>query len=123
MASTQMVYTSILKCIKDMLNVPLDDHVFDAELIVYINSAFAHLCQIGVGPIDGFEIEDDSTEWSEYTGDDKMFNMVKTFVFLSVKLIFDPPASSSVQKILEDKLREQEFRLNFYVDPKRMEVS
>lgn len=105
---------SILKSIKKMLNVHEDDHSFDHDIITLINSTFVTLNQIGVGPTKGFMITDASETWDEFISDvdDIAINSVKTYIYLKVRLVFDPPASSSVMEAINKNINELEWRLN-----------
>lgn len=103
---------SILDSIKKLLGISKEDTHFDMDIIMHINSAFADLNQIGVGPSETFVIEDDGPIWSDFTEEDNSLNNVRTYVYLSVKLIFDPPTSSFVLSAMERKLKEAEWRLN-----------
>lgn len=107
---------SILLTIKHMLGglVEDEDH-FSLDLIVLINSAFTKLWQLGVGPSDApFKIEDDTVEWSDFEYDD--IEMVKEWIYLDVKTIFDPPANASVLKAYQDRMFEDEFRMNIMAE-------
>lgn len=90
---------------------------FDAELIIYINSAFAELTQIGVGPSKGYFITGELETWDDYVVDIVQKEMVKTFIYLKVRLIFDPPSNSFLLKSIEDQIAETTWRLNVQVDP------
>lgn len=83
--------TSILKSIKAVLGYELDD-AFDVDVMMHINTVFATLTDLGIGPPQGFMIEDDSSEWLEFYGEaDLTLNRVQTYVYLRVKSYFDPP--------------------------------
>lgn len=112
---------SILDSIKKMILGNSEETHFDMDIIIHINSVFATLNQMGVGPEETFTIDDDSTIWSEFTEDDVLFNNVKTYMYLKVKLIFDPPASSSVLAAMERQISELEWRLNVSASNKIME--
>jgi len=104
---------SILTSIKKMLGIEEEYEHFDTDLIMHINSVFSTLNQLGVGPENGFRIEDDSTTWSEFISTDNMqFEFVKSFIYLKVKLLFDPPLSSAVIESMNRQISELEFRLN-----------
>lgn len=107
---------SILTSIKKLLGVPEEYGQFDQDIIIHINSAFMILTQMGVGPEDGFTISDSKTTWSEFTNDDKKIEAVKSYVYMKVKLLFDPPASSSVMEAINRSISELEWRLNIAVD-------
>lgn len=104
---------SILNSIKKMIGgISADDGSFDTDLIILINSAFSILSQLGIGPTEGFEIKDDTNVWTEFVNDDAKFNLVKSYVYLKVKLVFDPPLSSAVLECYKAQLSEYEWRLN-----------
>lgn len=105
---------SILKSIKKMLNVHEDDHNFDTDIIILINSTFATLHQIGVGPAKGFAATGEDETWEDFIpdADDISINSVKTYIYLKVRLVFDPPTSSSVMEAINKNINELEWRLN-----------
>lgn len=102
---------SILTSTKKILNVPADYTVFDQDIIVHINSAFSTLNQLGLGPDDGFMIDDETATWDTFIGVDNRLNAVRTYVFLRVKLLFDPPVVSVVLQALQEQIKELEWRL------------
>lgn len=106
------VNDSILKTVRKMIGPSHECDVFDVDLIVHINSVFATLNQLGVGPEDGFEIEDNAAVWGDYIGSDKRFNGVKSYMYLKTRLLFDPPASSVIVAAMEKQAVEYEWRLN-----------
>lgn len=107
---------SILTSTKKVLHIGSDDDTFDLDIMTHINSAFSTLNDLGVGPEIGFSITDDTAEWADYIPDEPenatQINRVKTFVFLSTRLIFDPPGTSYVLTALEKQLQEVTWRLN-----------
>lgn len=104
---------SILNSIKKLIGMDPEYTQFDTDLIIYINSMFAILKQVGVGPENGFSISDDSATWDEYLPDyDKNFEFVKTYIQQRVKLVFDPPLTSSVLDAMKETIKELEWRLN-----------
>lgn len=103
---------SILISIKKMLGIEENYNVFDTDIIIHINTIFMTLNQLGVGPSSGFKIEDDSAIWSEYIDEDSDLEAVKTYIYLKVKLLFDPPLSSSVIEVMKQSITELEWRLN-----------
>lgn len=82
---------------------------------------FSVLTQLGVGPAEGFRIEDDGAEWSEFLQDDFRLEFVKTYIYLKVRLAFDPPLSSAVIESINRQISELEWRINVSVDPKPAE--
>lgn len=108
--------TSILTSIKKMLGVAEDYIEFDEDIITHINSVFLNLTQLGVGPEEGFMIEDDTAVWEDFINDSIQLQAVKTYMYLKVKLLFDPPLSSSVTESFTRMIAELEWRLNVAVD-------
>lgn len=108
---------SILVSIKKLLGITEEYDYFDADVIVYINMAFMVLYQLGVGPKTPFSIEDASATWSDFMGDSTDLAGVKTYVFLKVKLVFDPPQSSAAMEAIKQNIAELEWRLNVTADP------
>lgn len=109
---------SILTSIKKLLGISEDYTQFDADVIMHINTVFLNLTQLGVGPEKGFFIESDKDVWSDFIDaeDNPPLQAVKTYVYLKVKLLFDPPLSSSVIDAMNRQIAELEWRLNVAVD-------
>jgi hypothetical protein len=103
---------SIVKSIKKMLSLEDDYEVFDSDVIIHINTVLSKLTQLGIGPPEGFLVEDEEVEWTAFLGDDARYNMAKSYVYLNVRLLFDPPATSFAIKAWEDQLEELGWRLN-----------
>lgn len=103
---------SILTSTKKVLGLAADYTEFDSDIIMHINSVFATLHQLGIGPINGFAIEDTEATWDAFLLGDNRFNSVKTYVYLKVRLIFDPPTSSFAIAAMEKQISELEWRLN-----------
>lgn len=103
---------SILNSIKKFIGIDAEYTHFDPDIIMHINSVFMDLNQLGIGPADGFYIEDDTTEWTEYIPDPTKFQAVKSYMELRVKLLFDPPSSSAVIDSMERQIDKYEWRLN-----------
>lgn len=108
---------SILTSVKKMLGIMEEYEHFDPDIIMYINSVFVILAQIGVGPKGGFRIEDSTTEWSEYLDDNILLETVKSYVGMKVRLMFDPPQSSAVIESMNRLISELEWRISVTVDP------
>ena len=109
---------SILTSIKKLLGISEDYTQFDDDIIMHINSVFLNLTQLGVGPETGFSIEDDSAEWSEFMDieNNAQLHAVKSYMYLKVKLLFDPPLSSAVIESTNRMIAELEWRLNVAVE-------
>ena len=109
---------SILKTIRQMINGNADDTTFDTDLIVFINGALMIQNQLGVGP-SGYHITGDSNTWGEFLGDRDDLELVKTAVYIRVRLAFDPPTNSFVLDALTEQRKEAEWyiELNHNVTP------
>lgn len=105
---------SILTSIKKLLGIDEYYEHFDADIIMHINSVFMILSQIGVGPTEGFSIVDKNSKWSDFANIANISNVdaVKTYMYLKVRLVFDPPASSIVMDSISSTIKELEYRLN-----------
>jgi len=108
---------SILTSIKKMLGIAEEYTHFDADLIMHINSVFAILTQIGVGPAEGFSIEDDTDVWTDFIQDNKRLESVKSYTYMKVKLLFDPPLISAVIESTNRIISELEWRIQVAADP------
>jgi hypothetical protein len=105
---------SILTSTKKILGIAEDYTVFDLDIITHINSAFSTLTQLGVGPSVGFMIEDETAVWTDFIVDDAQYNSVKSYVFLKVRQLFDPPQTSYLISAVEKQIQELEWRLNVH---------
>lgn len=108
---------SILTSIKKLLGITEEYEHFDADIVMHINSAFSVLTQLGVGPENGFSIEDSGADWSGFLNDNRRLEFIKTYVYLKVKLGFDPPVSSAAIEAINRQISELEWRINVSVDP------
>lgn len=106
------MHDSILLSIKKMIGLTDIYDVFDEDIITHINTAFFTLNQLGVSDEAPFRISGDSEVWSDYISDENNFDAVKTYIYMKVKLVFDPPASSTVLQAYKDSINEYEYRLN-----------
>lgn len=103
---------SILTSIKKALGPEEDYEHFDPEIIMHINSVLATLTELGVGPAKGFMIRDKTAKWSDFISDNKLLNLVPTYVYLKVKLIFDPPTAAALLEAMERQANQFEWRIN-----------
>ena len=103
---------SILTSIKKLLGITEDYINFDTDIIIHINSAFTTLKQLGVGPAKGFRITGKEETWDKFVADEDFLDSVKTYVYLKVKIVFDPPLNSSVMEAFKQEIKEFEWRLN-----------
>ena len=118
---------SILTSVKKVLGIAEDYDIFDLDITMHINTALSTLSQLGIGPAEGFMIEDATATWDDFidpgNANKLLFNGVKTYVCLRVRLIFDPPTTSFVQDSFARQIQELEWRLNVireetdWVDP------
>jgi len=108
---------SILTSIKKMLGIAEEYTHFDADLIMHVNSVLSILTQIGVGPSEGFSIEDDVATWTEFIPQGSKLEFVKSYTYMKVKLLFDPPLSSAVIESTNRMTSELEWRIQVAADP------
>lgn len=108
---------SILNSVKKQLGITEEYDHFDPDIIMHINSVFMILWQLGVGPADGFYIEDDIASWEDFLDDPTRLQMVKTYMGHKVRMLFDPPSNSTVANAMNQAIAEFEWRLNIAVDP------
>jgi len=109
---------SILTSIKKMLGIEAEYTQFDTDIIIHINSVFMDLIQLGVGPSEGFAIKDDSTLWVDFIESATNIEAIKSYMYLRVKLLFDPPSSSAVMEAMKREIDKWEWRLNVAAETK-----
>ena len=102
---------SILTSVKKLLGLPEGYEAFDPDIIMHINSVLMILHQRGVGPQKTFAISDATATWSEFCGERTDIEAVKSYTALKVRLLFDPPQSSSVMDAIKSQISELEWRL------------
>lgn len=107
---------SILTSIKKLLGITEDYEHFDQDIIMHINSVFFTLTQLGVGPEEGFSIEDKTSNWSDFASDISKVEAVKSYTYLKVRLLFDPPTSTALIESMNRMISEMEWRINVSVD-------
>lgn len=105
---------SILISTKKILGIAEDYTAFDLDILTHINAAFSILSQIGVGLADGFMIEDDASEWDDFDVPQNQLTLVRTYVFLKTRLLFDPPTTSFLIEATTKQIEEYEWRLNLF---------
>jgi len=115
---------SILDSVKQMLGIEAGHTFYDEAIIMHINAAFMNLNQLGVGPVEGFQIQDSTTEWSDFLSEEKqlVLGYLKTYVFLKVKLIFDPPTSSFVLSAMDNNIKESEWRIKVQMEKPSVDI-
>jgi hypothetical protein len=107
---------SILTTIKKMLGIAEDYTHFDVDIIIHINSAFLALTQMGIGPDVGFSIKSSDDKWTDFIPENPRLEAIKTYIYLKVKLIFDPPTSSAFLEAMKRSIDEFEFRISIEPD-------
>lgn len=112
---------SILTSIKKLLGMPDEYEHFDQDLIIHINSVFAILNQIGVGPKNGFTISDETATWNQFLPDSPKLESVKSYIYLKAQLMFDPPLSSAVMECKKQQISELEWRLQVAAEELKQE--
>lgn len=103
---------SILDSVKKCLGITEEYTAFDQDIIMHINSVFFTLNQLGVGPEDGFSISNKTAIWTNYIPEGSKLEAVKSYMYLKVRMLFDPPTSSFVLTSMENMAKEYEWRLN-----------
>ena len=117
MANGTVLEEKILSSIKKLLGLNDGVTVFDTDIVIHINTVFANLTQMGVGPQDdegkniGFKISTGNEVWGEFTDNDILIENVKTYVYIKVKMVFDPPTSSALIDAYNAQAKELEWRL------------
>jgi hypothetical protein len=112
MTDTQSILTSV----KKLLGIDESYTVFDTDVMLHINSVFSTLQQLGVGPSSGYAISDSTGTWGDFIGASTVINNVKSYMFLRVKLLFDPPATSFALDAMSLQIKELEWRMNVAAD-------
>ncbi len=108
--------SSILNSTKKILGIDANYTAFDLDIITHINSVFSGLSQLGVGPILGFSIEDASANWEDLSLPQNQLSMVRTYIYLKVRMLFDPPATSFLIEAMNNQIQEHEWRLGVFRD-------
>ena len=103
---------SILITVKKSLGIDQNDEAFDTDILMHLNSVLSTLNQIGIGPDDGFEVADNTATWEDFLGVEPRLNLVKSYVHLKVRLLFDPPATSFAIDAIKTQITEYEWRIN-----------
>ena len=105
---------SILNSTKKILGIDSSYTAFDQDIIMHINSTFATLHQLGVGPVEGFMISNSTPVWNDILDSDLRLNSVKSYVYLRVRLLFDPPSTSYAMSAIQDQITELGWRISTY---------
>ena len=102
---------NLLKTIKQLVGCPDDFEQYDMDLTIHINSAFATLTQLGVGPKEGYRITGADNVWNEFEDDPQKLSLIKDYVYIKTRLLFDPPTTGSLMDSLKEELKEMKWRL------------
>lgn len=105
---------SILDSTKKILGLDADYDPFDLDVLTHINAAFSILNQLGVGPAEGFYISDKDDTWDDFVCPPNQLHLVKTYVYLKVRILFDPPSTSFLLDTYGNQIKEYEWRLNTF---------
>ncbi len=108
--------SSILTSTKKILGVAANYTAFNLDIITHINSAFAILNQLGIGPVMGFSIEDDTAVWTDLSLPQNQLSMVRTYIFIKTRMLFDPPTTSFLIEAMNNQIQEHEWRLSVFRD-------
>lgn len=113
---------SILNSIKKMLGYDSEDDTFNTDIMIHINTVFGILNQLGVGPEKAFSISDATSTWSDFFGKDTNFEMVKSYMYLKVRLVFDPPSTASLMDAIKESIKELQWRITTAAELKSRNV-
>jgi hypothetical protein len=105
---------SILDSVKKNLGLAENYDAFDHDVLTHINTTFFNLNQLGIGPAAGFVVEDETTKWSDFADSDlnvAALNALQTYIFLKVRMYFDPPGTSHHITAMKEQIDELEHRL------------
>jgi len=114
---------SILNSTKKVLGIDPSYTAFDQDILTHINAVLSTLGQLGFGPVDPLYVQDEEPVWTDFEADPLLLNHIRTYVYLKVRMYFDPPATSFVLAAMEKQAEELEFRLSLaregtdWVDP------
>lgn len=107
---------SILTSTKKVLGLAEAYTAFDEDILMHINAAFSTLSQLGIGPVGGFMIEDETAEWADFVVPQEQLNTVKSYIYLRVRMLFDPPSTSFHLEAMQRQITEFEVRLTTWRD-------
>lgn len=102
---------SILSTTKKLLGIPKEQADFDTDIIIHINMVLANLVQMGIGPEAGFVVTGENETWKDFIGEDKLISQIKTYVYIKVRLVFDPPSNTALTQSFNEQAKELEVRM------------
>lgn len=116
---------SILRSVRKVIGVSIDDDSFDTDLLMNINTVISYLKQLGISPLEtGFYVEDETQYWSDYLGEeDVSLPMIRSYICYKVRMMFDPPTTSITMEALKNNINELEFRINLLAESIENEVT
>lgn len=103
---------SILTSVKKIIGIAEEDESFDADIIMHINAVLMTVCQLGVGPSNGFIVTSKNDTWTDFFSETRPIEAIKSYIGLKVRLLFDPPTSGSVSDAIKNNISELEWRIN-----------
>lgn len=109
---------SVLTSIKKLLGIAADYNYFDTDIMVHINSVLITLDQLGVTPSEPTSVTSEMDTWDKVLGEYADIEAIKTYIYLKVKMLFDPPTSSFVLEAMNKQATELEWRINAQVESK-----
>lgn len=110
------IHDSILETIKKLIGIDKLYDVFDLDIIVAINSSFMILNQLGIGPEKPYSIKGSDETWADFFGDEEIFGLAKSYIYLRTRLLFDPPSSGVLHEAVERQISEFEWRMHVQAD-------
>lgn len=110
---------SILNSVKSYLGISADDIAFDTDILMSINAVMFALNQLGVGPSTPVVVEDSTQDWLDYF-DEEAVGMIRQYVNMRVKILFDPPTNNQIMDALKEQIAEAEWRILVYADNKEV---
>ena len=107
---------SIFESVKKVVGLLGDDGSFDEDILLHINSVVSTLRQLGLSIPADFYVRDDVQTWRDLLGEFRDLDLVKSYMTMKVRLMFDPPSSSFGLKSMEEMVKEYEWRINVLTD-------
>lgn len=123
MITESNVDDSVLLSIKKLLGIPIDYDQFDTDIKMHINSTIITLRQLGVSIPKGFKVTDKHTLWTDYISDIYLVEYIKNYIYLKVRLLFDPPTSSIVTDSINQSIKELEWRIIHLLEIEKEELN
>lgn len=104
---------SILTSIKKLLGIEESYTPFDVDIVMHINTALSTLDDLGIGPNGGFFITNKDATWDQFLGTNEVYyDSIKSYVYLRVRMLFDPPATGFHVSAMDAQIKEFEWRLS-----------